>query len=125
MHGEDFAILGKESDIDWVKSNVQLKMNIKVKARLRRGEEGSVRILNRVVAVARDGLEYEADQRHAEIIMRDLWLGIGSKSVVTPGTSTVEGGMFRRRSKERAEQWRRGGTTSPRIGLTSSSQPRR
>ena len=125
MHGEDFAILGKESDIDWVKSNVQLKMNIKVKARLRRGEEGSVRILNRIVTVTRDGLEYEADQRHAEIIMRDLWLGIESKSVVAPGTSMVEGGMFRKRRTEHTEQWRREGITSPRIGSTFNSQQRR
>ncbi len=49
VHGDDFAILGKENELDWLKVNVEKKMNVKLKARLRRGEEGSVRILNRIV----------------------------------------------------------------------------
>ena len=41
------------------------------------------------------GLEYEADQRHAEILMRDMGIDEGSKGVATPGVSRGEGGQVR------------------------------
>ncbi len=53
-------------------------MEAKFKSRLQGGKPGAVRILNRIVTVAKDGLEYEADQRHAEILMRDV--GIDEES---------------------------------------------
>ncbi len=40
-----------------------------------------------------NGLEYEADQRHAEILMRDMGLDESSKGVTTPGVSKTEGGQ--------------------------------
>ncbi len=46
-------------------------MEAKLKSRLERGKLGAARVLNRIVAVTEDGLEYEADQRHAEILMSD------------------------------------------------------
>ena len=49
------------------------------------GDEKSVRILNRVVTYTDDGIEWEADQRHAEIIVKQMGLGAGSKGVITPG----------------------------------------
>ena len=45
----------------------------------------SIRLLNRVITWGEDGIEYEADQRHAEIIIRDLGLEENSKSLSTPG----------------------------------------
>ena len=45
-------------------------------------DEKAVRILNRVVSWDESGIEYEADQRHAELIIKHL---SGSKSVVTLG----------------------------------------
>ncbi len=42
-------------------------------------------ILNRLVTVASGGLEYEADQRHAEILMKDMGINEGSKGVTMPG----------------------------------------
>ena len=56
-------------------------MEVKFKGRLERGKPGAVRIL------------YEADQRHAEILMRDRGIDESSKGVVTPGVNTVEGGQ--------------------------------
>jgi hypothetical protein len=54
-----------------------------------------VRILNRVVTVTDEGLEHEADQRHAEILMRDMGIEVGSKGAVTPGVVfTGEGAQF-------------------------------
>ena len=65
---------------------------MKFKNRLERGKPGSVRILNRIVTVTKDGLEYEADQRHAEILMRDMGVDESCKGVVTPGVSASDGG---------------------------------
>ena len=47
-----------------------------------------VRVLNRVVSWNDIGIEYEADQRHAEIIIKHMRLQLGSKPVVTPGEKT-------------------------------------
>ncbi len=51
-----------------------------------------MRISNRIVTVANGGLEYEADQRHAEILMKDVGKDEGSRGVNTPG-SNGEGGQ--------------------------------
>ena len=53
---------------------------------------GFVSILNRIATVVSGGLEYEADQWHAEILMEDMANDEGSKGVVTPG-SNGEGGQ--------------------------------
>ena len=44
-----------------------------------------MRVLNRIVEWTPKGITYEADQRHAEIICRDLGLKEKSKGVSTPG----------------------------------------
>ena len=44
-----------------------------------------MRVLNRVVEWTPNGINYEADQRHAEIICQELGLKDSSKGVVTPG----------------------------------------
>ncbi len=45
-----------------------------------------------IVMVTDQGLEYEADQRHAEILPKDMCADDSSKGVVTPGVvSTDEG----------------------------------
>jgi hypothetical protein len=88
VHGDDFTILGRKRDLDWFRGVVQTKMEVKFKERLERGRPGAVRILNRIVAVGDRGLEYEADQRHAEIIMRDMGVHDGSKGLSTPGSAS-------------------------------------
>ena len=42
------------------------------------------RILNRIIRYTEDGWEYEPDQRHAELIVKELGLQ-EAKSVATPG----------------------------------------
>jgi hypothetical protein len=85
IHGDDFTVLGKEKELDWLRERIQRRMEVKCKQRLRRGEQGAVRILNRIVSSTDEGLEYEADQRHAEIIMKELGLTKESKGLSTPG----------------------------------------
>ncbi len=43
-----------------------------------------MRILNRIVCWKEDGIEYEGDQRHVEICLRELGLGEESKELTIP-----------------------------------------
>ncbi len=54
---------------------------------------GAVTISNRIATVTENGLEHEADQRHAVILMRDMGLDEGRSGAVTPGVSATEGGQ--------------------------------
>ena len=47
--------------------------------------EKSIRVLNRVLSWTPDGIQYEADQRHADIVVEQLGLG-EAKGVSTPGS---------------------------------------
>ena len=44
-----------------------------------------IRVLNRVISWTDEGLVYEPDQRHAEIVIRELGLE-GAKAVNSPGS---------------------------------------
>ncbi len=51
-----------------------------------------MRIFNIIVTVTDQGLECEADQRHAEILMKDMRSDESSEGVVTPGVVSTSGG---------------------------------
>ena len=70
MHGDDVTIMGTREDLDWFKSRMDTKFEIKHKGRMgpRPEDIKSVRILNRIATWTNEGIEYESDQRHAEII---------------------------------------------------------
>merc|ERR1711873_57450 len=50
----------------------------------------AIRILNRVIEWTEEGILYEADHRHAEIIVRKMELDTGTKPAVTPGVKREE-----------------------------------
>ena len=52
-------------------------------------DDKEARVLNRVVRWTKEGLEYEADPRQAEKLLRDLRLDAGEKSMSTPGVRTT------------------------------------
>ena len=56
-----------------------------------RNDDRSMRVLSRMSHWTESGVEYKADQRHAEIIESDLGLGRGSKGVTTPGIPPKKG----------------------------------
>ena len=62
-------------------------MITKVKGRLGPGpkDQKTMRVLNRIVEWTDKGIRYEADQRHAEIICKELGYNEETKGVVTPG----------------------------------------
>ncbi len=72
VRGDDFTVLGGSEDLDLFRKVIEKKMEVKYTERLSRDREGAVRVLNRVVSSTKEGIEYEAGQRHAEAIVRDV-----------------------------------------------------
>ena len=87
VHGDDFTVLGAESDLGWFAREFAKHFEIKIRGILGpdTGDAHEMRILNRIVRWTAEGLEYEADQRHAEIIVKEMGLETATK-VSTPGT---------------------------------------
>ena len=103
IHGDDFTILGNELELDWFRDNIQAKFEVKVRGRLGpdANYDKSIRILNRIITWKEDGIHYDADQRHAEIIIRQLGLKDNSNSLGTPGSKRAEDNEGRLGGRER------------------------
>jgi len=88
IHGDDFTMLGWEKDLDWFRKQIVKTFEVKMRGRMGRdaGDDKHMRILNRIVTWTNEGIEYEPDQRHAEIIIKMMGLDKSEKSVITPGT---------------------------------------
>ena len=85
VHGDDFVTSGGRREVQWLKEQLQKRFEIKTTIVGRRNVEAKeVRVLNRVVRVTEGGWEYEADQRHGELIVQTLGME-GSKPVCSPG----------------------------------------
>ena len=85
VHGDDFVSEGKKSELIWF--DTELKKSFELKTEVLGPDHGEVRelrILNRVLRWEKAGITWEADQRHAELIVEQLGLE-KSKSVATPG----------------------------------------
>ena len=86
VHGDDFTVSGSEADLAWLKFNMEKEFEITCEVLGPKKEhKQEVRILNRVIRWTGHGITYEADQRHAEIVVRDLGLQ-DAKPAPTPGT---------------------------------------
>ena len=88
VNWDGFAILGDEQDLDWLRRSISDRYEVKFRGFAGRGEKDdkSIRILNRIAEWREDSIRYEADQRHAELIVKHLGLGGGNaKAVTTPG----------------------------------------
>ena len=67
-------------------------IEVKVRGRIGPGDkdEKEIKSLNRIFEWSEKGIYVEADQRHAEILVRDLGFKGNSKGVVTPGEKNGE-----------------------------------
>ena len=81
---------GPKDALDWYKQELQKHYELDEGARLGPGptDTKEAKMLNRIVRWTSEGIEYEADPRQAEQLIRDLGMG-GSKSVGTPGVKTT------------------------------------
>ena len=74
VHGDDFVCVGRPEDLKCLKAKLSARFEIKtttVGANAHDGEVREARILNRVIRITPEGWEYEADQRHADPIIRE------------------------------------------------------
>jgi hypothetical protein len=88
VHGDDFTCSGPEGQLAWLKDVFEKAYEIKAEVLgpcPERGHKQEIRILNRVLSWNAWGIGYEADPRHAEIVIENLGLQ-DAKSVTTPGS---------------------------------------
>ena len=86
VHGDDFTILATESVIKLIARNMEKRYKIKLRGILGpdRHDFKEIVILNRLLRRTNDGLEYEPDPRHVELMTSQLGLQ-DAKAVTTPG----------------------------------------
>ena len=86
IHGDDFTALGARADLEWYEEGLRQVFEVVVKGRL--GEaadcDKEVRVLNRIVRIDEQGVKYEADPRHAEMLVQSGGLHLGN-AAATPG----------------------------------------
>jgi hypothetical protein len=102
IHGDDFTLLGNDAALNWFGESIQEKFEVNFRGRPGPGvnDGKSFRILNRIITWKEDGIHYEVDQRHAEIIIRQLGLRDNSNALSTPGIKASDGGERRLGERE-------------------------
>ena len=92
VHGDDFTALGLDADLDYYETELAKNFELKIRGRLGEGCKGDnqIRILNRIVTLTPEGLTYEADPRHADLLCASMGLTDGAKAVLTPGLKEPE-----------------------------------
>ncbi len=90
VHGDDFVLSGTAGALDEVKARMHERFLLKELGRLGGGpgELKELRVLNRVIQWTPAGLRYEADPRHAEIVVRGV--AGAERALSAPGTSSKE-----------------------------------
>ncbi len=85
VHGDDYVSAGEKKDIKWLEAELERKYEITTTIiGPENDDEKSVRVLNRLITWRPGkGIEYEADPRHAQILVKELASG---KAVSTPAT---------------------------------------
>ena len=86
VHGGDFTALGTDASLDAYEAGLAKYFELKIKGRLGLDakDDKEMRVLNRIVRVDPSGLSYEADPRHAELLVQSMNLQ-GCSPVATPG----------------------------------------
>ena len=91
VHGDDFTAMGTDADLTWYENQLKLSFEVKLRGRLGHGCAGpqQLRILNRIITYTHQGLTYEADPRHTDILLSSLNL-IGGSAAATPGVKPTD-----------------------------------
>ena len=102
VHGEDFTSLAEEDQSIWFAGELSKVLKISNRGILGPAKHHvqEIRLLNRVLAWDDDGIRYEADQRHSEILINVLNLK-DCKGVETPGTKSSDADETARRGAVR------------------------
>ena len=87
IHGDDFSALGPREGLVAYRQGLEQLVELTLTGHLGEAEDcdREVRVLNRIVRLDAEGLSYEADPRHVEIMFKQMNMQ-DSKPVVTLGT---------------------------------------
>eukprot|EP00973_Karenia_brevis_P075868 10540854-Karenia_brevis.AAC.1 len=87
VHGDDFISTGKGEDLQWMRKRIEKEYEISTEIiGPEIGDKKQAKVLNRTMTYTNNGIEYEPDPRHAEIIVKELGLE-QCNTVLTPGIS--------------------------------------
>lgn len=90
VHGDDFTALGTDDQLDWYTEQRKNAFEIQVRGRLGLGcEMTEIKILNWIIRIDGEGLKYEADPRHVELLAASMGL-VSCSPVKTPGIKPVD-----------------------------------
>ncbi len=108
VHGDDFPVLGYVKDLDWFRQQIGDKFSVKFRGRIGpcQTDLKAIRILNRILEWTKEGIIYEADQRHAEIIKNQMGMKDESKGVNTPGVKGISDDAAQDSDRHRATKFR-------------------
>ena len=86
VHGDDFTALGVDEDLNWYEKSLAKYFELKIRGRIGVGCDGpnEIKILNRCLKLTAEGLVYEADPRHVDLLSDAFNLSKAS-GVQTPG----------------------------------------
>ena len=86
VHGDDFTFTGEKAALKQVERDMRARYDLKLRGVL--GDEADddkeITILNRIIRWKAEGIEYEADPRHAQAIMDYFGLGADSNGLDVP-----------------------------------------
>ena len=87
VHGDDFTTVGPKGQLDWLETQLEGNYELHKCGSLGPGRDNATEmlVLNRAMRWTEMGLEYEADPRQAERLLKGLGLHGGCKSTATPG----------------------------------------
>jgi len=103
VHGDDFVAVGEEEHLKATKKALEDKYKIKAETLgSDKGDAKEIRVLNKVIRLTEQGLELEADPRHAELVVRALGLETAKPSP-TPGTKATKKTAMRANLQDDAE----------------------
>ena len=76
VHGDDFIILAPEEEIGWFRARMNEEYESKLVGMIGPEEHDakSMKLLNRIVEWRDDGICLESDQRHTDIVVKELGL---------------------------------------------------
>ena len=106
VHGDDLTTMGCKEDLDWFVAELKKKYELKEKYRIGPAptDHKEAVILNRIVRWTDKGLEYEADPRQAEKLLRNLKIdGEGVNAAATPGVKAVKEQLDKDTALERSK----------------------
>ena len=67
---DDLTAMGTDTDLDWYTSEFEKVFHVKLRGRISEGTgKAEVRILNRIVRIVPNGVRYEANPRHRELLV--------------------------------------------------------